>query len=141
MPTRIVTSTYRYKRPPRKRKAVPLEGPAIVTKRRLLPDAGTQAVAPPRPAIIGRLSRHLFRRPGRGQRIVMAASKRGRRPKPEPEINPEGEARVKAFLARMMRPPRLADVQAEKAVNALLVLMVFGIWFVMNHLNLFVQSS
>ena len=26
----IVTSTYRYKRPPRKRKAVPLEGPAIV---------------------------------------------------------------------------------------------------------------
>ena len=32
--TRIVTSTYRYKRPPRKRKAVPLEGPAIVTPRR-----------------------------------------------------------------------------------------------------------
>ena len=31
--TRIVTSTYRYKRPPRKRKAVPLEGPAIVRKR------------------------------------------------------------------------------------------------------------
>ena len=30
MPSRIVTSTYRYKRPPRKRKAVPLEGPAIV---------------------------------------------------------------------------------------------------------------
>ena len=33
MPTRIVTATYRYKRPPRKRKAVPLEGPAIVGKR------------------------------------------------------------------------------------------------------------
>jgi hypothetical protein len=31
MPGAIVTSTYRYKRPPRKRKAVPLEGPAIVT--------------------------------------------------------------------------------------------------------------
>ena len=30
MTSRIVTSTYRYKRPPRKRKAVPLEGPAIV---------------------------------------------------------------------------------------------------------------
>ena len=29
-PSRIVTSTYRYKRPPRKRKAAPLEGPAIV---------------------------------------------------------------------------------------------------------------
>jgi hypothetical protein len=32
MPSRIVTSTYRYKRPPRKRKAVPLEGPAIVRR-------------------------------------------------------------------------------------------------------------
>jgi hypothetical protein len=32
MPGAIVTSTYRYKRPPRKRKAVPLEGPAIVAK-------------------------------------------------------------------------------------------------------------
>ena len=31
--TRIVTTHYRYKRPPRKRGAVPLEGPAIVTKR------------------------------------------------------------------------------------------------------------
>ena len=29
--TRIVTSTYRYKRPPRKRKAVAIEAPAIVT--------------------------------------------------------------------------------------------------------------
>ena len=29
--TRIVTSTYRYKRPPRKRKAVALDVPAIVT--------------------------------------------------------------------------------------------------------------
>jgi hypothetical protein len=28
--TRIVTTSYRYKRPPRKRKAVPLEVPAIV---------------------------------------------------------------------------------------------------------------
>ena len=30
MPSRIVTSTYRYKRPPQKRKAVALEVPAIV---------------------------------------------------------------------------------------------------------------
>ena len=29
--TRIVTTTYRYKRPPRKRKAVALEAPAVVT--------------------------------------------------------------------------------------------------------------
>ena len=31
LPSRIVTTTYRYKRPPRKRKAVTIEGPAIVT--------------------------------------------------------------------------------------------------------------
>ena len=43
MTSRIVTSTYRYKRPPRKRKAVPLEGPAIVGIR------ATQA-SPPTPA-------------------------------------------------------------------------------------------
>ena len=36
----IVTSTYRYKPPPRKRKTVPLAGPAVMTpkrKRGLLP--------------------------------------------------------------------------------------------------------
>jgi hypothetical protein len=31
--TRIVTTSYRYKRPPRKRKAVAIAGPAIVRKR------------------------------------------------------------------------------------------------------------
>ena len=35
--TRIVTSTYRYKRPPRKRKAVALEVPAIVRVKRSPP--------------------------------------------------------------------------------------------------------
>ena len=32
MPNRIVTSTYRYKRPPRKRKAAPLDGPAVAER-------------------------------------------------------------------------------------------------------------
>jgi hypothetical protein len=32
--TRIVTTTYRYKRPPRKRKAVALEVPAVVTRKK-----------------------------------------------------------------------------------------------------------
>jgi hypothetical protein len=32
--TRIVTTAYRYKRPPRKRKAVALDVPAIVTTKR-----------------------------------------------------------------------------------------------------------
>ena len=48
MPARIVTSTYRYKRPPRKRKPVLLEVPAIVTKRAPRPQAS--APKPPAPA-------------------------------------------------------------------------------------------
>jgi hypothetical protein len=35
---------------------------------------------------------------------IITTSRRGRRPKPEPKIDPETEARVKAFIARMMRP-------------------------------------
>ena len=86
MPARIVTSTYRYKRPPRKRKAVPLEGPAIVRKGTAKPET------PPAPA-------NDDRKPA-----IVTSTRRGRRPKPEPEINPEADARVKAFLARMMQP-------------------------------------
>ena len=44
--TRIVTSTYRYRRPPRKRKAVALEVPAIVTRK--------HAAGPQQPALIPR---------------------------------------------------------------------------------------
>jgi hypothetical protein len=54
----IVTTHYRYKRPPRKRKAVALEGPAVVTvrhKRRVSPEVrsdGTSAPADQTSAII-----------------------------------------------------------------------------------------
>jgi len=47
MPTRIVTSTYRYKRPPKKRKPVLLEVPAIVTKRAASPQASAPKPAAP----------------------------------------------------------------------------------------------
>ena len=47
MPARIVTTTYRYKRPPRKRKAVPLEGPAIVAPRAKAAPAIVQRDAKP----------------------------------------------------------------------------------------------
>jgi hypothetical protein len=43
MPSRIVTTAYRYKRPPRKKKPVLLEVPVIVTKRTATPSK----VAPP----------------------------------------------------------------------------------------------
>jgi hypothetical protein len=49
MPRAIVTSTYRYKRPPRKRKAVPLAGPAIVATRAGQLKTEPVAVAAPPP--------------------------------------------------------------------------------------------
>jgi hypothetical protein len=55
MPNRIVTATYRYKRPPRKRKAVPLEWPAIVRARRVGPlerDEGSNVQSQPATAQI-----------------------------------------------------------------------------------------
>ena len=63
---RIVTSTYRYKRPPRKRKPVPLEGPAIVAKRAPL----RQPASAPKPAAPANDDRKsaivtVKRRPGR----------------------------------------------------------------------------
>jgi hypothetical protein len=36
--TRVVTTHYRYKPPPRKRKAAPLAGPAVVTPKRTSTD-------------------------------------------------------------------------------------------------------
>ena len=38
--TRIVTTTYRYKLPPRKRKAVAIEAPAVVTAKKPPPGVG-----------------------------------------------------------------------------------------------------
>ena len=45
--TRNVTTSYRYKRPPRKRKAVALEAPAVVTTKssRRRPVGGTEEAA------------------------------------------------------------------------------------------------
>jgi hypothetical protein len=74
--TRIVTSHYRYKRPPRKRRAVPLEVPAVVTierkTRRRKSDAAKAApvestsVEQPSPAPMARPSTIVTaRRPGK----------------------------------------------------------------------------
>ena len=45
--TRIVTTHYRYKRPPRKQQAAPLPGPAVVTKRARKPKVAPAAVTAP----------------------------------------------------------------------------------------------
>ena len=90
-PHRHVTTHYRYKRPPRKRKAVPLEGPAICTPR-------WKAA----PAIVQRDVK-----PGNDNRpaeepaaIVTIRKPRGRKA----AWVDDGAETVKAFLARMVRP-------------------------------------
>ena len=77
---RIVTSTYRYKRPPRKRKAVPLEGPAIV--RRVKP-------AQRQPPIL----RHLFATDGRRSRRSSPPSAGRSRFGDAPDMTPEEHRR------------------------------------------------
>jgi hypothetical protein len=100
MPTRIVTYAHRYKRPPRKKKAVPLQVPAIVRsgrKRGDVPKSAPAANDDRKPAIVTVSSkRDRLRR-----REAAAADDAGREKSPE-EL--EEEARAEAFLARMMRP-------------------------------------
>jgi hypothetical protein len=91
MPSRIVTSPYRYKRPPRKRKAVPLEGPAIVTKRSVSVGRGVK------PSNDNRSVEQPVA-------IVTAKKPRGRKAT-WTDDGAETPENVKAFLARMMRPP------------------------------------
>jgi hypothetical protein len=78
--TRIVTTTYRYKRPAKKRKAVAIAGPAIVRKR----SRANAAVPPPdepepathlRPMTTARPSR---RRLPRSQRSLPPSAASGR---------------------------------------------------------------
>jgi hypothetical protein len=97
--TRIVTSTYRYKRPPRKRKAVPLEMPSIVRARRFGPVVRHDASNVQSQSATAQIA------PANGDRnSAIVTTSRRRRPKLEPEIDLETEARVKAFILRMMRP-------------------------------------
>jgi hypothetical protein len=98
---RIVTTVHRYKRPPRKRKAVAITGPAIVRKADRIGSlpigsgAELLAVSPAnddrKPAIVTTTSRKWARL----LRFEQAA---------EPDDDPEATARVRAFLDRMIRP-------------------------------------
>ena len=94
MPSRIVTSTYRFKRPPRKRKAVPLTWPAIVTPRSKAASASvTRGVKP------GNDNRPVEQPAA----IVTAKKPRGRKAA-WADDGAETPESVKAFLARMVRP-------------------------------------
>jgi hypothetical protein len=95
---RIVTTHYRYKPPPRKRKAVPQPRPAVATKRATLPGTGKRAanddrklVAAKKPALVITASRKLTKL----RRMELALAD---------DDAPEATARVKAFFARMIRP-------------------------------------
>ena len=93
--TRIVTTAYRYKRPPKKRKAVALEVPAVVRKR-----GRADAVEPP-----DRVGDPPPANEDRKPAIVTSASrKRGRllraEQATEPDDDPEAEAAMRAWLER-----------------------------------------
>ena len=97
----IVTTAYRYKRPPRKRKAVPLKGAAIVRKRGSAdagpppdepepaapPPANDDAPAKPAPAAKRAIATSISRKRTRFLRTEQAA---------EPDDDPEATARVRA---------------------------------------------
>jgi hypothetical protein len=98
--TRIVTTTYRPRRPARKRKPVALAGPVVVrASKRREPEpepANDDAPAKPAPgAAKPAIATSISRKRARLQRAEQAA---------EPDDDPEATARVRAFLDRMMRP-------------------------------------
>jgi hypothetical protein len=78
--TRIVTSTYRYKRPPRKRKPVLLEVPAIVVKRA----PRSQQASAPKPAAPANDDR---------KSVIVTARKRKSRVGDAPDMAPEEHQR------------------------------------------------
>lgn len=94
--TRIVTTTYRYKRPPWKQQAVSLAGPAVVTRRARKPEtervgqtsAEPTAVTAPPPA-------NDDRKPA----IVTAAPRRGRKGKVWQDGGPP-DAAMRAWLEK-----------------------------------------
>ena len=105
MPTRIVTTAYRYKRPPRKRKAAPAV-PAIVTRATRRKSADMPPVEPeptPPPANDDAPTEPA---PPAAKSAVVTTKRLGRLAKSIPELrdDPEVEARVKAFFARIIRP-------------------------------------
>jgi hypothetical protein len=94
--TRIVTSCYRYKPPPRRKKAVPLEVPAVLTisdkTRRRVPDDAKAAPANSTPAKDDRKSAIVSTKP----------------PKPAPSR--PTEARPSAIVTARRLGKRYADV-------------------------------
>jgi hypothetical protein len=115
---RIVTSTYRYKRPPKKRKALALEVPTVVTteksRRRPSKQAAAESVSrsprlhdgaaqpsTPRDAECD----STVTTPPPVQKSAIVTAKRRKRIIATPDYDAEASPEVKAFFARMgVRP-------------------------------------
>jgi hypothetical protein len=110
---RIVSYAHRYKRPPKKRKAVALEVPAIVTtkrSRRPVPgSAAAEAVShsPRRDdgATQPCTARSGMTTPPPARESAIVTAKRSKRIAAAPDADKETSPSVKAFFARMLRPP------------------------------------
>ena len=111
MPSRIVTYVHRPKRVPRKRKAVAVKVPAVVAarsggNRRRPPPVDDDQPEPAAPPPANDDTPTEPAPPAAKSAIVTTASrKRTKLLRAELPDDPEAEARVKAFLARMVRPP------------------------------------
>lgn len=104
--TPIVTNTYRYKRPPRKKQAAPLTGPAVVTQR-ARPNTGAPkptAVTAPPPANDDREPAPLPTG-GKKSAIVTTASRKQLKQRraagaPDDADDPEAAAAMRAWLEK-----------------------------------------
>jgi hypothetical protein len=103
---RIVTTAYRYKRPPKRKAPVVLPDPVVVTAKRHRP-GGEKAASEPKdpvatapakaerkPAIVTVTSR---------KRLKMMRQDRAQAP--GADVDPEVTARIRAWLKQMIHPP------------------------------------
>jgi hypothetical protein len=108
---RIVTYAHRYKRPPKKRKAVALEVPTIVAtkrSRRPVPRSAAEAVSQsPRlhdGAAQPNTARSAVTTPPSVRKSAIVTAKRRNRIIAAPDADKEVSPSVNAFFARMIRP-------------------------------------
>jgi hypothetical protein len=92
----IVHYEYHYKRPPRKKKPVALEVPAVVTRRRPMPK---KAEVPPTSAIV------TIRKPGKGYVPDLTPEEHQRRGDAAEALFREMKRRIAATKRRQMTPP------------------------------------
>jgi hypothetical protein len=115
---RIVTYVHRYKRPARKRKAVALEIPTVVatekSRRRPSKQAAAESVSRSPRLQDGAAQPSTARdaecngavtTPTPVRKSAIVTAKRGKRITAAPDADKEASPEIKAFFARMLRPP------------------------------------